>query len=291
MRTPTLDERLRAAKEMTPACARAADIGADHGRLSAAMLLEGRASFMVTADASAKALSKARRRLTALGLSGRAAFRVSDGLDAVRGDPVDAAILMGMGGPTICGILTRGRDALCGAALVLGPQTLPEDVRRLMPEIGYRLAEERVVRADGRLYVVMRAEPGEETLDERACYLGPRLMEMARRGDGAPPDRLELYRAWLVWRQSVLENALKHQERARVSFPEGSAGKRAVERECSAMAENGAGFPPLGEAPPPPAPLAVVRERLRWVEEALALPAFARQEMLKGDERPSGRTT
>ena len=56
-----------------------ADIGADHGRLSAVMLLSGARSALV-ADISAAALEKARKRLHALGLDNRATFAVADGL-------------------------------------------------------------------------------------------------------------------------------------------------------------------------------------------------------------------
>ena len=65
-RAPLLDGRLSAAMALAQGAQVFADIGADHGRLSAVMLLSGARSALV-ADISAAALEKARKRLHALG--------------------------------------------------------------------------------------------------------------------------------------------------------------------------------------------------------------------------------
>ena len=72
-RAPLLDGRLSAAMALAQGAQVFADIGADHGRLSAVMLLAGARSALV-ADISAAALEKARKRLHALGLDNRATF-------------------------------------------------------------------------------------------------------------------------------------------------------------------------------------------------------------------------
>ena len=59
-----------------------ADIGADHGRLSAVLLLRGARRALV-ADVSAAALEKARGRLCALELDSRVTLAVADGLAAL----------------------------------------------------------------------------------------------------------------------------------------------------------------------------------------------------------------
>ena len=43
-----------------------------------------------------------------------------------------------------------------------------------------RIEEEKIVRANGRLYTVLRAAPGTEPLTSRQCFLGPRLMQHCR---------------------------------------------------------------------------------------------------------------
>lgn len=168
---------------MLPRCGVCADIGADHGRLSAVCLLSGKVKHMLVADISQKALAKAQRRLEALGLLDRATFAVADGLqalDALPGGRVDALCVLGMGGETIAGILGRGKDRLQGATLVLGPQTEMFLVRETLSEIGYRIRRERVVEAAGHFYPLMEATPlgqGEAPHTRREVLIGTGLEE------------------------------------------------------------------------------------------------------------------
>jgi tRNA (adenine22-N1)-methyltransferase len=177
-----LDERLGAAYGMVPPCRLCADIGADHGKLSAALLEAGRAERMLVADISEMALAKARRLLAYARLSERAVFAVADGLDALdalEGEPVDVACILGMGGDTMAGVLQRGAHRLCGATLVLGAQTELPALRQALCDIGYRLREERIAEAAGRAYVLMRAAPAtqeEAPYTDRELLLGPCLL-------------------------------------------------------------------------------------------------------------------
>ena len=91
-----LDERLRAIEDLAPACRCFADIGCDHGRLGAQMLLSGRAQRVWFTDISAPSIEKARVLIRKLGLSDRAVFRVGDGARALD-QPPDAAASSGAG--------------------------------------------------------------------------------------------------------------------------------------------------------------------------------------------------
>ena len=106
---------------LTSSCGVCADIGADHGRLSAALLQSGRAGHVLTADVSAPSLNKAKTLLGGLGLSDRATFAVADGLRALDAlsVPAETVFVLGMGGQTLSRILEEGRKRLHGAALVL----------------------------------------------------------------------------------------------------------------------------------------------------------------------------
>lgn len=185
-RPPAPDARLRAAMELCGPVDAFADIGADHGRLSACMLLSGQAGRALVADVSAEALAKARRLMGAHGLEKQAVFAVADGLDALDALPgrVDAAFVLGMGGDTISGILSRGRQRLEGMTLILGAQTELYLLRRALCSVGYRVRAERVVAQGRYAYVLMRAEPalpGEAAHTEAECLLGPCLMRQMPR--------------------------------------------------------------------------------------------------------------
>ena len=178
-----MDDRLAAAYDMVPPCGICADIGADHGKLSAALLGEGKAGHMLVSDISEKALAKARKLLGYLRLADRATFAVADGLQglsALKGQAVEAVCILGMGGDTIGGVLLEGKERLCGATLILGAQTELPAVRNALCAIGYRLREERIAEASGRYYLLMKATPalaGEAAYTKQELLLGPCLLQ------------------------------------------------------------------------------------------------------------------
>ena len=77
-RAPLLDGRLSAAMALAENCRVFADIGADHGRLSAVMLLADENRRALVADISAPALQKSRDLLGRMQLTDRATFAVAD---------------------------------------------------------------------------------------------------------------------------------------------------------------------------------------------------------------------
>ena len=93
------DKRLRAAADWVEPCDIIADIGCDHGRLGAMLLLENRAKHLIASDISEKSLQKAKHCLQRHGLTGRAEFTVADGLEALD-QKVDTVCILGMGGET-----------------------------------------------------------------------------------------------------------------------------------------------------------------------------------------------
>lgn len=203
-RAPILDGRLSTAMALAGSVRCFADIGADHGRLSAVMLLSGGAEYALVADVSALALKKAQRRIEGLGLSDRVAFAVADGLEALNAlenRAVECVFILGMGGDTISGILSRGARLLNRAALVLGAQTELPLVRQALQSIGYRIRQERIAVEAGRDYVLMRAtpaEPGEAGYTEEEMLLGPILLR----------DRPEHWRGVLTRRKRLLSQAI-----------------------------------------------------------------------------------
>ncbi len=193
MRLPQLDERLKKAAKIFPACAYGADIGADHGRLSCFLLAQNRCERMCVSDLSAPSLEKARRLITMHGMAERADFLVGNGLKVLQ-KKADAIAVLGMGGKTIAQILKEGREKLQDAVLVLSAHTELAVLRNAIQEIGYRIDTEEVAYAGGRFYVIVKAVPGKEEYSEKQLLIGPRLMEHGS----------EHYLEYLTWRRDVL---------------------------------------------------------------------------------------
>lgn len=172
----SLDPRLEAIAGMCGKCVEFADIGTDHGRLGAYMLQTGMCQRVQFTDISEPSLMKARRLLATLNIAHKADFLVGDGAAALSRTP-DAAVIAGMGGETIAGIISRGRAFLADARLVMQPNVAQEDVRRQLCESGYKICDESIVRDGRRLYVIIAAEPGRMQLDDFRLAVGPVLME------------------------------------------------------------------------------------------------------------------
>ncbi|MFR2149522.1 MAG: tRNA (adenine(22)-N(1))-methyltransferase TrmK [Christensenellales bacterium] len=173
-----LDERLSAAAELAREALTgmerpvAADIGCDHGFLTAKLLETVPNLTMLASDVSAPSLEKARRLLAARGLSGRATLAVADGLSAID-RLVDAVMILGMGAGTILKIVSEGRDKIGGAALIVQANVDLPLLRGGLAELGFAVQKEIYCRAAGRHYVTMLARAGMvEMPDERHLTLG-----------------------------------------------------------------------------------------------------------------------
>lgn len=202
-RMPLTDERLSEMIRMLPKCGIVADIGTDHGRLGAQLLLTGKCGKVWFSDISAPSLEKARGLIARRGLQERAEFFVGDGARALPGAP-DAAVIAGMGGETIAGILRGAGERLADSVLVLEPNVGAELVRRALMETGRRITDERVVRAARRRYVLIRAEKGEAAYTERDLIVGPVLRK----------EPSEAFREYAAFRLSIAKKALAGAEKS-----------------------------------------------------------------------------
>ena len=208
-----MDERLTTLYQLTPACRVAADVGADHGKLGAQLLKTGKCEFVYLTDISAPSLEKARRLVRREGLEDRCQFLVGDGLSPL--PEFDAAVIAGMGGPTIQKILSQGREKIGSAKLILEPNVGAAELRRYLAKNGFAIEDEALTRAGGRWYVCIRAAAGRMELSPVEEEAGPALL---RRRD----VNLEGYRQF---RARVARKAL---DGAKRSDPASAA---ALERE------------------------------------------------------------
>ncbi|MBR5560785.1 MAG: Nif3-like dinuclear metal center hexameric protein [Clostridia bacterium] len=150
----------------------AADIGCDHGQLTAHLLMRCPGLFMIASDVSAPSLEKAKKLLTTHGLADRARVTVADGLAGID-RPVDAIVIAGMGAETILKIITEGRAYIGDAALIVQSNVDLPFLRTALAQAGFRTEKEVFSRAGGRRYVTMLARAGEAgEIDERRALLG-----------------------------------------------------------------------------------------------------------------------
>ena len=210
----TLDERLRALVEMVPVCREFADIGCDHGRLGAQLLLSGRVQRVQFTDISAPSMEKARELIRKLELSDRAVFRVGDGARALTEKP-DAAVIAGMGASTISKIISEGADILSDAEIFLQPNLDEAELRECLEKNGYAITQERVVRAAGRWYVLIAARRGEMHLSETERIAGTASMREDRQAyEGYAQFRLRVAKKALEGARAATDGRAEELQRA-----------------------------------------------------------------------------
>ncbi len=172
-----LDARLAAVASLVPEGARAADVGSDHAYLAMALLRDRGALRVIATDKNPGPCEAARRTLAAAGLTEEIAVRQGDGLAPLSPGEVDEVCIAGMGGGLINTILSDSPKIVASLSrLVLQPMNDAAEVRRWLYEHRWHVAAERLAEADGRLYEIIAAEPGEEPVPETwLLILGPVL--------------------------------------------------------------------------------------------------------------------
>ena len=157
---PTLDARLAAAAELVRPGRPVADIGCDHGKLTAVLAASGRYPKVIGADLRPGPLAKAVQTLKNADCEDRAELRLGDGLSVLAENEVGSIVLAGVSAQTSWEILEKAPWVFTvgGPRIILIPATRHSDLRRWLWEHGFALAADRPVQAAGRWYAVMAAE-------------------------------------------------------------------------------------------------------------------------------------
>ena len=153
---PRLDARLAAAYDFVRPGHAAADIGCDHGKLSAALAGSGRCPLVFACDLREGPLQKARE--TCAPWADRVVFRLGSGLKVLAPGEAQDIVIAGMGAETIMEILDAAPWVFDGRYnLILVPATKHSLLRRWLARRGFALQSETLCTAAGRWYAVMNA--------------------------------------------------------------------------------------------------------------------------------------
>lgn len=155
---PLTDARLNlAASFVRPGCV-VCDVGTDHAYLPIRLLLSGVCPRAVATDVNEAPLAKARENAARYGCTSRMSFHLADGLadiDLVT-EGVKDILICGMGGELIARILenapyTRGEGVKC----ILQPMSKAADLREYLAHRGYRVEDEKLAGAAGKIYTCL----------------------------------------------------------------------------------------------------------------------------------------
>jgi tRNA (adenine22-N1)-methyltransferase len=199
-----LGPRLRAIAERVLPGQPVADLCCDHARLAAALVESGRVPHAIAVDINRPPLEAAARMLDTMHLRERVELREGDGFSAIEPGEVATVVLAGIG----ASLAERLLEAGAATGRLLGVQRMIVQANHNFPllgslrctidELGWSLVDECIARDQGRLYVILVAEPGgvrlRDTVDRE---LGPIL----RRGDDP------LWQAWLAREHTRIHRA------------------------------------------------------------------------------------
>ena len=154
-----LDDRLRCAFDLLRGSAAVADIGSDHGKLTAALLLEGGCRRVIAGDISPDCLQKTREIIERYGLQDKAETRLGSGLSILSPGECDAAAILGMGGELMVELLTDSKAvAEAMDKLVLQPMSGIEELRQWMYKNRWHVMADRLIPVGRRWYQLLSVQ-------------------------------------------------------------------------------------------------------------------------------------
>lgn len=133
------------------------DVGTDHAILPVYLCLSGKISRAIASDINRGPLERAEKNIAENGLSDMIEPVLTPGLCGLDDRSPTDIVIAGMGGIMIKDIISPSEVAK-RAHLILQPMTHAHILRGYLIENGFDICEERLARADGRVYVIISAQ-------------------------------------------------------------------------------------------------------------------------------------
>lgn len=151
---------------------RLADIGTDHAYIPIYLVQKGIISEAVAADVNEAPLKTASENINNAGLSRNIKTVLSDGFLCIKDDSFDTAVIAGMGGMLIAEIL---KNAPRRKKYILQPMKNMPELKRFLSQNGYKITAEGLAAEGEKIYNILVAEDGKETLSEYELFVGEGL--------------------------------------------------------------------------------------------------------------------
>lgn len=175
-----LSDRLAAIAAEVTSGKKVIDIGTDHAYIPIALVGCHAAPAAIAADIRRGPLATAAANILKSGLSAHIKTVLSDGFQNVEVEGGEAAVIAGMGGATMMGIISAaGQKVMKLSELILEPQSRVPDVRKYLCRSGFSFLDEAMVSEEGKFYPILKVVyTGEKRLlTEAQALYGPVLLE------------------------------------------------------------------------------------------------------------------
>lgn len=166
-----LDKRLEAVVELCDTSKVIADVGCDHGLVTAELILQDKAQKVVASEISVDCLNKAINLCNRINILPFVSFREGNGFEKItKYDKVDQAVIAGMGGQKIIDILENKPPKLWN--FVLQPMSEVVELRKYLLLHKFRFVVDKLIKIDDKYYNVMKVAHGKQKLSDLEIRFG-----------------------------------------------------------------------------------------------------------------------
>lgn len=151
-----------------------ADVGTDHAYIPTYLIKKGLSPKVIATDVNKGPFNIAKERVRALKLENKIDVRMGNGLEPIKPQEVELAIIAGMGGLTIVDILTNSPRVVNSLKmLILQPMMAEDVVRRWLQKNNWDIFNEAIVKEDNKYYQIISAVPNEISDKKADAYPWP----------------------------------------------------------------------------------------------------------------------
>ena len=148
-----------------------ADIGCDHGFVSAELILENKAKQVIATEVSEKCIMKAVKLADEINITPFLSFRIGDGFAPItKYDKIDFCVIAGLGGLEIIEILKKRPKGLYN--FVLQPMNKVYELRKYLVKNRFHIDIDVMVYENGKYYNIIRVEHGNNDLADIELFFG-----------------------------------------------------------------------------------------------------------------------
>lgn len=170
-----LSKRLKIIHDMVPKSV-VADIGSDHGKLMIALVESGIVSKGYAVENKEGPFERLRNNLIKYHVNDKITPLFSDGIKDITRD-VSTIVIAGMGGQTIVSILKAHPEKMVSVkTIIIDAHTAVPFARREISQMGFAIADEKIVKEDGIFYEIIKFIKAEKAIiSDEDLEFGPIL--------------------------------------------------------------------------------------------------------------------
>ncbi len=171
-----LSNRLKTIYDLVDPGVFVSDVGADHGHLVLELVEKGKTPYAQAIDNKPGPFLNMKSNVNASPMGYRIRCSLSDGLSQLSPD-CRCIVIAGMGGRLVCSILEKGREKLSSVDTIIADAHRDlVYLRRHLAELGFFIADERLVYEDKIYYSIIKFRKGPLPAYSQAdLFFGPVL--------------------------------------------------------------------------------------------------------------------